>query len=373
MKTKTFPTLYGLAKNGKTKEWTISVGEHTISSGDTGWFVYTASGYQDGIKAEHVRRVHGKSIGKSNETTPCEQATLEAQSDWNKKKDQGYVENTADLASVKIRPMLAHDYTKQGAKIKFPCFIQPKLNGVRCLVERHENGVSFWSRNGKSFPVLEQHKALVKELGDLMRVGDWLDGEIYVHGWRFQHIVSALTAFSKETTHLQYHVYDVVDRNKQFGARFESNLPRIERLELKHVVAVKTTVCGLAADVSRHQQRYVAEGYEGLMLRNKAGMYVPNYRSYDLQKYKTFIDEEFEIVGATYDVEGGVIWTCSSKYADPFDNLFNVRPMGTLTQRKKMWAECTKYFGKQLTVKYQELSVDGMPIFPVGVGVREYE
>lgn len=74
-------TLYCASKSGKTKQWTV----HT-----EGPEIVVTSGYVDGKLQEHRVLAVGKNIGKANETTPEQQALLEAQSKWNKKKDEGY-------------------------------------------------------------------------------------------------------------------------------------------------------------------------------------------------------------------------------------------------------------------------------------------
>ena len=72
----------------------------------------------------------GKNIGKANETTYLQQAVSEAESKINKQKDKLYSEWQHVLHSrILPRPMLAHTYDKHAHKIKFPCYVQPKLDG----------------------------------------------------------------------------------------------------------------------------------------------------------------------------------------------------------------------------------------------------
>ena len=107
------------------------------------------------------------------------------------------------------------------------------------------------------------------------------------------------------------------------------------------------------------------------MLRNKSSLYEP-IRSRHLQKYKTFEDSEFEIIGFSEGVgndAGTVIWKCKCKNGRQFD----VRPTGTVEDRKNLFKHGNQYIGSMLTVKYQGLSEYGVPRFPVAIQLRDYE
>ena len=165
-----FAILFGEASTGKRKMWQIAV-----SSRDGAGVITTTHGYEDGKKVVNERVVEkGKNVGRSNETTPVAQAVSEAKALWKKKCDAGYkaegadcdadsvssTEATTGAAAVPL-PMLAHDYNKRGKSITFPCYIQPKLDGVRCVAA---TGRGLFSRNGKAFPHLDHIKAEVDAL-----------------------------------------------------------------------------------------------------------------------------------------------------------------------------------------------------------------
>ncbi|MCK4976083.1 MAG: hypothetical protein KAS36_04055, partial [Anaerolineales bacterium] len=121
---------------------------------------------------------------------------------------------------------------------------------------------------------------------------------------------------------------------------------------------------------------FVDEGYEGLMLRNIDSPYEFS-RSWNLVKYKVMKDSEFKIVDAEQALKGkqkgAIIWICETPQGDRF----NVVPNGTIESRKKLWAEWEadpkEFIGKELTVQYQELTPKGIPRFPKGLGIRDYE
>lgn len=141
------------------------------------------------------------------------------------------------------------------------------------------------------------------------------------------------------------------------------HLPQFIRL-------VPTTEAKTPADFKTQFSEFIESGYEGIMLRNKKGMYRCNYRSHDLQKYKEFLEDEFSIVGFTQGDgrdKGTIIWICVTKEGKEF----SVRPRGTIEHRRKLFQTGEKYVGKKLTIIYQELTEEGKPRFPVGKDVRD--
>jgi len=133
------PILYKKTSTGAIQQW-------EVSSGRTG---YTVSfGQVDGkIQSTYVEVPSGKNLGKANATTQEQQTYLEAKYKWEKQLKKGYVENidqakagNIDPEYIKggINPMLAASKVwgtdlKHTAKIKFPAYVQPKLDGVRCI------------------------------------------------------------------------------------------------------------------------------------------------------------------------------------------------------------------------------------------------
>ena len=135
------PTLYGRSTNGKIKEWKISV----LKMADGTCYIETEHGYEDGKKQLDTRYIEeGKNIGRANETSPYEQALSEAKSAHSRKKDSGYVEDKNKIPSASdglFLPMLAHRYDKHSSKIKFPCWVQPKLDGVRMIAKKEDGKI----------------------------------------------------------------------------------------------------------------------------------------------------------------------------------------------------------------------------------------
>ena len=273
--------------------------------------------------------------------------------------------------SKKHYPMLAYDYKKKSDKIIFPCFIQPKLDGVRAL----GIGNQLYSRNGNIFPTLEHIKKELEENNDNLI----LDGELYTDDINFEKIVGLVRKSTKTqeeeklSLKIYFNVFDIVDKTLTFKERYSILKNFIEKNSFKYIKLVKTEICNKKELIEKYLDNYINEGYEGIIIRNGNGKYEENIRSNNLLKLKRFIDEEFEIINYTTPSEGKeigcVIWECKTKEGKKF----SVRPEGNYNERKKLYKEGKKYIGKMLTVRYQELTNDKVPRFPVGVCIRDYE
>jgi DNA ligase-1 len=267
-------------------------------------------------------------------------------------------------------PMLAHDYNKRGKDIKFPCYAQRKLDGVRCLAI---SGKGLYSRTGKAFPHMDHIRAEINSLPK----GTILDGELYSDTLNFQEIVGLVKketlkpADAPKMTQIYLCVYDtVMDGTNEARNAWLADLFKTHKF--KALRLLPTDSADNLEDVKRLHAMYVADGYEGLILRNKAGLYKVGHRSADLQKYKEFKDDEYKIVGFKEGdgiEKGCVIWVCETKDKKPF----SVRPRGTHEQRAEAFKTASKAVGKKLTVRFQELTEDGIPRFPVGLAIRDYE
>jgi len=374
---KSYTTLYSKKATNKILEWNIKVEKNKDKSAK----IVIKYGQQNGKIITNERVItEGKNIGKSNETTPYEQAILEATSKWNQKKNRnGYVEilkieedNKLDLS--KIRPMLANKYENKKKHIKYPCYVQPKLDGIRCLAYKKNNEIILMSRNNKLFANLDHIKTiLLKNDFDYI-----LDGELFTKNLEFGEISGLVRKEildkddSEKIKKIQYHVYDIINinnMNQGFNERFQILNNFIKNNKIINIV--KTEICDSHSSILEKYDNYVKDDYEGIMIRNFNGKYKLNYRSNDLLKLKPFHDADYKIVnfkeGDGRD-KGCVIWICENKNKQEF----NVRPKGTLEERRKLFKNGSKYIGKLLTVRFQEI-MDDIPRFGVGITIRDYE
>jgi DNA ligase-1 len=291
---------------------------------------------------------------------------------FDKRKALGYWEDINDIDTpIYFKPMLAHDYNDYKDKITFPVYSQPKLDGVRCIVRVD----GMWSRNGKpiiSAPhIFESLKPLFEQNPDLI-----LDGELYADKGvaDFNTIISCVrktkpTQEDLETSarFIQYHIYDIPSVEGNFGIR-EDELMEMELP--KCCVKVFSIIC-INEDVVKHYyNRYMEQGYEGQMIRLNTSY--ENKRSKSLLKHKSFVDAEFEIRGVEEgkgNLSGKVGRLNFEINGKPFDAAVN----GDWEYIEKLWHSREGLVGKIATVKYFELTEDGIPRFPKVIAIRDFE
>lgn len=339
--------LYSTDKKGSQKQWVVEV--HDL--GGESYGVRRTFG-QVGGKMQTSEKIvkSGKNIGKANETTPRDQAILEAKALFKKKQPDD-----------KILPMLAGTWTPK-SKLSSKVYVQPKLDGIRLMLGRRDGEIVMMTRTGK--PVTGMEQALNDPAAKKLQEGEWVDGEAYSKDIPFEEI-SGKFRKNSSCPELEFHVFDTFDLNN-ISESFEKRCYKIARW--------KHTVPTALIDPSRIEEfhdKFVAEGYEGIIIREPHSAYEIGYRSKNLLKFKKFDTNEFRIVGCeegTAKDAGTAIFVCECA-----GGKFNVRPKGTLATRKEYWENRSKYMGQMLTVKHQDVSVEGIPRFPVGLAVRNYE
>ncbi len=373
-----FPDLYKKTNTGAIQYWGISV----IKTQD-GAVIQTYFGQYGTDKPQSTSDFisEGKNIGRSNETTPYEQACAEAQSKHEKQRKKGYVESIEaaqageldELIEGGISPMLAHTFEKQGHKIKYPCYVQGKLDGIRMVAVVKNGTCTLWSRTRKPITSLPH---IVEEIEKNFKEDVILDGEAYSHEFKdnFEHIVHLVRQEEPDSqcTDVQYHIYDLVN-DKTFDHRilwlskkFSSmKTPNFKYLKLvsTHMVEDENQVFGWFSD-------FREQGYEGCMLRNANGLYV-NKRSCDLIKVKEMQDDEFEIVGIEEGrgkLAGHVgAFVCKTRDGQEF----KAKPAGATERLREYFLDHGLWQGRQLVVQYQSLTGYGLPRFPVGLRLKE--
>lgn len=361
---KIFPTLYHKGKSGETYSWRVWSEDEKI---------HTLYGLIDGKKQQATKSATPKNVGRSNATTPEEQADIEALAMFQFKLERKYSETKEEAQEELFLPMLAQDFEKQKKRVTYPVYVQPKFDGVRCMAYWDGDSVVLLSRSGKPYNVPHISKALEF----ILPTDTLFDGEIYQHGISFQELTRRVKKQRKETEELSFYVYDVVFLDRPEDHQESREIYRDTILTdigvgdcWSHIIkSVKTEVADNEERVYELQRMFVSDGYEGAIVRVPTGIYSFGYRSKDLLKVKTFEDAEFKVVGYTHGVgkfENCVIWICET----PEGRTFNVTPLGTMAERARYLAHGGKYVGEWLKVKFFGLSEDGIPRFPVGVGFR---
>ena len=366
-------TLYKTAKNKKKQQWIIEVKDDMFR---------TSEGYIGGaITTTDWTKCEGKNIGRTNETTPHDQAILEAKAKIYKQFDKGWSENIDNEEVLFIAPMLAHKYTDYKDYVKGSLIgvaSQPKLDGLRCI----GTNKGLFSRNGK--PIVAAPHIFTEVLDLLSHLPDnvMIDGELYNHELKadFNKIMS-LVRKTKPTAEdlkeseslLQYHIYDMIcegnfiERSDVLSELLCFNTQPVYKylhlVETYHAANNQETLDKLYQD-------YLADGYEGQMIRMPNSSY-QNCRTKDLLKRKEFQDDEFEII----DIEeglgnrSGMMGRVKFKMKD--GKTFDANARGTHEYFKELLHNKQKYIGKFATVRYQNLTPgESVPRFPVMIDIR---
>jgi DNA ligase 1 len=360
--------LYHKGKSGAIYSWRAWV------EGDR---VCTEYGLLNGKKQETFRTCEPKNVGKKNATTGETQALAELESLYTFQLDRKYSDTIVGAEEPQTFPMLAKDFQKEKKKIGYPVDVQPKLDCVRCLAFMEGDEVVLLSRSGKPYNV-PHIKAQVKELFE--KIGDVenfvLDGELYIHDQTFQTITSWVKKLRPETQRVEYWIYDVALNGVEWWERAQilSEVSNdIKDVGSRSLFVVDTRTANCEDEVMSLQGEFIAAGYEGAIVRTMDHTYRFGYRSSGLLKVKTFQDAEYEVVG--YGAGEGsyrdcVIWTCIDKKTG---KMFRVNPKGTFAEKREWMENGQDYVGQLLKVKYFELTDDGLPRFPVGIGFRMKE
>ena len=307
-----------------------------------------------------------------------------------------------------IKPMLAHKYDAD--KAIFPAYIQPKLDGVRCII-KYEKGfnpnldpsyddrdkVIAYSRTGKEFKNIEHIKTHLKEHFFNRFPDVVLDGELYNHGLQddFEKIISLVrktkpTDEDREEAALkvQFHVYDIITSDKGYKHQIEtgenSNMLFSERNKFlrlnfgRHKVGnsfglLKFELAYSKEDLVKFHKENLKAKYEGSIIRLNARY--EQKRTCNLQKIKDFHDSEATIYGYAEGIgkregtlgkflmrdDDGVEFGCPPgkgyNYADLTHILENI----------------DDYIGKRATFYYFERTKAGSYRHPLYKGLRNYE
>ena len=393
--TKKLQTLYKVDTKGKLREWTMHIDGNSF---------YAVKGLVEGKKTQDKPTVTiAKNVGRSNETTAKQQAELEAKAKFQKKLDSGYALNEIDAQEKKFyEPMLAHNYTDRKHECKYPVFSQPKLDGIRCVVRKEGDTLVGRTRNGKEIECIPH---ILKSLNRffLAHPNAILDGELYNHDLRdnFNKITSLVRkqkpvqsskmtdkAFAKKQIEfqerlvesentIQYHVYDAPKINESLTESQTFDI-RINELKSKlpqnkHIVLVETNEAYDQQNLDNLYEQYLDAGYEGQMVRKSSSTY-ENKRSKFLLKRKEFMDAEYRVI----DIEiGNGNRSGTAKhlvcFCDKTKQTFNSNIKGSFEYLKEVYDNRKEYIGQLATIKFFQLTPDGIPRFPYAISFRNYE
>jgi DNA ligase-1 len=329
----------------------------------------------------------GKNIGKANETSPANQAIAEVIALYKKKVTQGkYFYTLEDIDEVTyISPMLAEKFDPKRLEGEEYFAVQPKLDGVRCII----NAKGMWSRKGKPFPAVMHIHEQLKPLF-VMNPNLVLDGELYNHKYHaeFEELISVIKQqkpteedLQKSREIVEFHCYDIPTVPDGYRGRYWSLQSLLQerdtgfdmwedRYSFVKLVPVEWLTQTILIDTAF--ERFLEAGYEGAIVRRCYQNYEFK-RTYQLMKYKNFIDEEFEVVDI---LEGKGNWSGHAKIAVlkmADGTTFSAGVKGSKTYAKKLLANKADVIGKMATVTYFRLTAYGIPYLPIFKVLRDYE
>lgn len=474
------PALYTIDQKGKERIWKIWVVKATV---------YKSYGETKGALTPSFRTFNGVNDGKKNSTTPEEQAKREAERDWVKQLDKDYHPKTKEGLELEKRVMAAKkkqggvnvnidaiirnrggeiekDGSFAGKKgngdegkdanegedeedntpevLPMHCqpwlfepkclkyfdfdngvYIQPKLDGIRCLARIKNGKVFLLTRQGKEMQWLNHLRDEIKLFLTGKDTALYLDGEIYAHSitgtanydekkkkytyvavedgekeespeldveQRFD-VISGAARPKRNTPHplegqLCLHVFDIADPSGELDQdqRFEIlkrlfSSPIAKSGRCSHIRRVETKVIYYVEEIEDYHDEAAQEDYEGVVLRARDLYYESHNKSLRMRKYKHFIDEEYpitDILCANGVGRENFRWVCEKIVESPDTGeqiltTFKAKPMGTREQRWHWYDNSDEYLGKLLNVRYQHLSYEGVPRFPRGTHIRDYD
>ena len=249
---------------------------------------------------------------------------------------------------MRKKPMLAYPVSSKPIDYTQPVFMQPKLDGVRCLIQYDNSVVTAYSRTGKEWKnidhILQSLEPFFQDNPDVI-----LDGELYNHALKddFEKIISCVrktkpTPIDRAESRklVQFHCYDIVDEAMPFADRIQWLNKEFARFPYG-VRTVNTTLIKYEFDANSFHESCLERGYEGSILRLN-DVYQCK-RSHSLRKFKDFHDAEATI---TDWVEGkGKRKGTIGKFMaiDTDGNEFGMPVMDNFKKLQTMFKDCLLY------------------------------
>ena len=283
---------------------------------------------------------------------------------------------------MRKKPMLAYPVSDKPIDYNKPVFMQPKLDGVRCVIQYENMGLEYevkaYSRTGKEWKnihhILEQLKPFFEKYPNVI-----LDGELYNHDLKddFETIISLVRRQKPDDIDMlesrdlvQFHCYDIIDEKLPFEQRINFIRKSLMLLgDSIHTVSTTSIACKLDAE-EMHKVNLEC-GFEGSILRTndvyKCG------RSWNLRKFKDFHDAEATLL-AWVEGKGKRKGTIGKFMAqDSEGNVFGMPVMDKFDYLQKNFRKMRNWVGKTATFTYFERTKAGSYRHPLFKCIRDYE
>ena len=283
---------------------------------------------------------------------------------------------------MRKKPMLAYPVSAKPIDYSKPVFIQPKLDGVRCVIQYDitliPSKVIAYSRTGKEWKnidhILEELIPFFEKYPNVI-----LDGELYNHDLRdnFEKIISLVRKTKptdedrQEASELtQFHCYDIIDEELPFDQRAEFVNQSLMLLG-GSIYTVTTTQVNSEAQAKYYHNCNLKDGYEGSIVRTNNTYHCK--RSHNLRKFKEFHDDEAILINWV-EGKGKRIGTIGKFQAiDSEGNIFGMPVMDKFKYLQDNFVEMQGWIGKTATFTYFERTKAGSYRHPLFKAIRNYE
>lgn len=343
--------------------------------------VFNEQGIQNMKLSRHIPTIirTGKLVGKKNARNTFTQSLIEARSHYLKKIDNGYSLDPNNMTNDLYYAMAAHRFDDHPKKIVYPCYSQPKLDGVRCITCLKDGKIIRYSRdlnpwNGYShwdeylMAIFEQHPTL------------HIDGELYKHGKRLQEITGTARNEQKKFD-LDYYVFDIFDPNTSLTfPKRNTLLNKLFKNTPTSIIVVPTKQVKDKAELDILYSQYINDKYEGQMVRMTDSLYESSVnreaRSYGLFKRKKRYDAEYPLVGVLQGERGKAKGVFIGVFEAPSGKSFKASPKNITNDDARelyntIFNNLSNYKGKMATIEYEDLSKDQVPLRPKFLQFRE--
>lgn len=311
-----------------------------------------------------------ESCAPTGKRTAEQQAESRAISRYNSKiKKSGYCPDRAAAAANTFAKLPKPDrYKLHKHRLTMPCDMQPKLNGIRIEYVRESQRGRTWGHEDQPL-----HPELKMELAALTKALNFRpDGELYKHGYALSTINSIRQDLNAQAEHgLEYHIFDVIDPDMEWEERkgvLQTAAAFIEEMKMKLVKVCPYERVNSLEEGDAVHKKFTMLGYEGSVYRTDAAGYEMDKRMKSILKRKDFMHREYKLLDLLPSDDGGAVAICETELGKQF--------RCNLEGKKEILAEKVRnkhlYIPGWLTVRFQELSIYGIPTILTGEDIRKW-
>ena len=275
--------------------------------------------------------------------------------------------------------MLAHKYEPKRVS-EWPVYVEPKLDGMRCVAKVQNGSVEFFSRNGMAITSIPHLEDAVKEMlfsvyGEPVQTTTYVDGEL-TSGDNFNISISALRKKDKVAQEAKFHVFEILTEDEFInGSQDPHKLRVMTLLALKarfnnkfiELIDVKTALND--EEVLNWYQHYRDQGVEGIIVKDPNGLYQPK-RSHAWMKIKECNDVDLKVIG-TFEGKGKYENQLGGIIVDHNGVEVRVGCGFSDYERIVIWGNPQMVMGLTAEIQYHEVTPDGSLRHPRFVKFRE--